>query len=67
MSTLAAGAPWNREPKPPSTLRWLPKVAEVTGRYFVNRRQAPASTVVDNQRLAAELWRVSAELTGLAA
>ena len=67
MSTLVAGALWNREPRPRSTLRWLPKSQGVTGRYFVDRRQASAATMVDDQRLAAELWRVSAELSGLAA
>lgn len=49
----------------PVHLALAPEVARVTGRYFVNRRQAPASLTVDDQRLAAELWRASSKHTGL--
>ncbi len=64
---FSGGSPVASGAETPVHLALAPEVAEVTGRYFVNRRPAPASTVVDDQRLAAELWRISAELTGLAA
>lgn len=48
----------------PVHLALAPEVAGVSGRYFVNRRQSPASTVVDDGHLAVALWHVSAELVG---
>ena len=64
---FSGGSPVASGAETPVHLALAPEVAEITGRYFVNRRPAPASTMVDDQRLAEELWRVSAELTGLAA
>ena len=64
---FSGGSPVESGAETPVHLALAPEVAEVTGRYFVNRRQAPASASADDQSLAAELWRVSAELTGLAA
>ncbi len=63
---FSGGSPVESGAETPVHLALAPEVAGVSGRYFVNRRQAPASTAVDDQRLATELWRVSAELTGLA-
>lgn len=59
-SPVAAGA------RTPLHLALAPEVAAVTGAYFVDRRQARAATAAGDRRLAAELWRVSASLTGLA-
>ena len=64
---FSGGSPVESGAETPVHLALAPEVDGVTGRYFVNRRQAPAATAVDDERLAAELWRVSAELTGLAA
>ena len=41
------------------------EVATITGAYFVDERQTRASSASGDRRLAAELWRVSAALTGL--
>ena len=46
-------------------LALAPELAEVTGAYFVNRRRTRASSTAGDRRQAAELWRVSSELTGL--
>ena len=59
-SPVAAGA------RSPVHLALAPEMADVTGAYFVNQRRARASSAAGDRRLAAELWRVSAELTGLA-
>ena len=64
---FSGGSPVDSGAETPVHLALAPEVAGVTGRYFVNRGQVPASTAADDQRLAAELWRVSTELTGLAA
>ncbi|MEY9215137.1 SDR family NAD(P)-dependent oxidoreductase [Thermobifida halotolerans] len=51
-----------------SALAWLvdsPEPAEVTGGYFVLRRQQPSSPESYDQERAAELWRASEELTGV--
>ncbi len=64
---FSGGSPVESGAETPVYLALAPEVARVTGRYFVDRRQASAATMVDDQRLAAELWRVSAELSGLAA
>jgi retinol dehydrogenase-14 len=50
------------------TLVWLassPEVEGVTGRYFVKRKEAKSSARSHDKELAARLWKVSAELTGL--
>ncbi len=62
---FSGGSPVEAGAETPVHLALAPEVAEVTGRYFVNRQQSPAASAVDDQHLAAELWRVSAELTGL--
>ena len=62
---FSGGSPVASGAETPVHLALDPEVARVTGRYFVNRRQSPASSAVDDRHLAAELWRVSAELTGL--
>ena len=59
-SPVAAGA------RTPAYLALDPAVATVTGAYFVERRRTRASSAAGDRRLARELWRVSAELTGLA-
>ena len=50
------------------TLVWLAsslEVAGVTGQYFQNRRAAPLSPAAQDRDLAAKLWHISEELTGL--
>ena len=59
-SPVAAGA------RTPVHLALAPELADVTGAYFVNERRTRASSAAGNRRLAAELWDVSAALTGLA-
>ena len=59
-SPVAAGA------RTPMHLALAPEVSGVTGAYYVNQRRARASVASGDQRLAAELWRTSAALTGLA-
>lgn len=52
------------------TLVWLassPEVEGVTGAYFMNRKPAKSSPRSHDKELAARLWKVSAELTGLPA
>lgn len=41
-----------------------PQVEEVTGKYFVNEREARSSAVSYDKELARRLWQVSAEQTG---
>lgn len=62
---FSGGSPVESGAETPVHLALSPEVAGVTGRYFVNRQQSPAASSVDDRHLAAELWRVSAELTGL--
>ena len=57
-SPVAAGA------RTPVHLALDSEVASVTGAYFVDRRRTRASSAAGDRRLARELWRVSAELTG---
>ena len=64
---FSGGSPVESGAETPVHLALAPELAGITGRYFVNRRPATPSPAVDDRRLAAELWRVSAELTGLAA
>ena len=58
-STVESGA------ETPVHLALAPEVARVSGHYFVNRQLTPASSTVDDRRLAAELWRASSKHTGL--
>ncbi len=64
---FSGGSPVEAGAETPVHLALDSEVAEVTGCYFVNRQQSPASSAVDDRHLAAELWRVSTELTGLTA
>src|SRR5262249_33734618 len=41
-----------------------PKVAGVTGRYFVGRKAIPSSPASRDEEAARRLWRLSEELTG---
>ena len=59
-SPVAAGA------RTPVYLALAPDLATVTGAYFVDKRRTRASPAAGDRRLAAELWDVSAALTGLA-
>lgn len=43
-----------------------PGLAKTSGRYFESLREIPSSTESDDQERAAELWRASAALTGVA-
>jgi NAD(P)-dependent dehydrogenase (short-subunit alcohol dehydrogenase family) len=50
------------------TLVWLassPEVGGVNGKYFTKRKEAKSSARSHDKELAARLWKVSAELTGL--
>ncbi len=42
-----------------------PEVAEVTGKYFSNRRQTPSSPISYDEGTARRLWEVSERLAGL--
>ena len=44
-----------------------PELAQVTGRYFANRKPKRSSKASYEQAAAARLWQVSAELVGLRA
>lgn len=51
-----------------STMVWLassPEVEGVNGKYFTKRMEAKSSPRSHDKELAARLWKVSAELTGL--
>ena len=62
---FGGGSPVEVGAQTPVHLALADEVAGVTGAYFVNRRRSRASAAADDRRLAAELWRVSASLTGL--
>jgi NAD(P)-dependent dehydrogenase (short-subunit alcohol dehydrogenase family) len=40
------------------------KVAEISGKYFVNRKPVSPSELADDHDTAARLWKISEELTG---
>ena len=42
-----------------------PEVQQVTGKYFVKKKEVKSSTVSYDQSVAKQLWQVSAKLTGL--
>ena len=62
---FGGGSPVDTGARTPVHLALAPEVADITGAYFVDRRRARASSAAGDRRLAKELWRVSAELTGL--
>ena len=62
---FGGGSPVADGARTPVHLALAPAVADVTGAYFVNRRPTRPSSAAGDRRLAAELWRVSASLTGL--
>ena len=62
---FGGGSPVADGARTPVHLALAAEVANVTGSYFVNRRQTRASSATGDPRLAADLWRVSAALTGL--
>ena len=62
---FGGGSPVADGARTPVHLALAAEVANVTGSYFVNRRQTRASSAAGDPRLAADLWRVSAALTGL--
>jgi NAD(P)-dependent dehydrogenase (short-subunit alcohol dehydrogenase family) len=41
------------------------EVAEITGKYFVNRKPVRPSELADDHDTAARLWKISEELTGI--
>ena len=63
---FGGGSPVADGARTPVYLAVDPAVATVTGGYFVDRRRTRASSAAGDRRLARELWRLSAELTGLA-
>ena len=44
-----------------------PELTGVTGKYFANSKQRSSSKLSYDEKLAQELWDVSARMTGLAA
>jgi NAD(P)-dependent dehydrogenase (short-subunit alcohol dehydrogenase family) len=40
------------------------EVAEISGKYFVNKKPVPPSKLADDHDAAARLWKISEELTG---
>ena len=62
---FGGGSPVADGARTPVHLALAPEVAKVTGSYFVNQRQTRPASATGDRRLAAELWRVSASLTGL--
>jgi NAD(P)-dependent dehydrogenase (short-subunit alcohol dehydrogenase family) len=42
-----------------------PDVAQVTGKYFDNQREAASAPATRDKRLREELWRASARMVGL--
>lgn len=51
----------------PIHLALSPEVQGVTGRYFVDKREAPSSPATHDRELARRLWEVSTDLCGLPA
>lgn len=49
----------------PVYLATLPEVENVTGKYFVKKQIAETSAISRERELQRNLWKVSAELTGL--
>jgi NAD(P)-dependent dehydrogenase (short-subunit alcohol dehydrogenase family) len=49
----------------PVYLATSPEVENVTGKYFVKQQIAETSAIAHDRKLQRELWKVSAELTGL--
>ena len=62
---FSGGSPVASGAETPVHLALASEVAVVTGRYFVDRQQTAAATTANDQHLAAYLWDVSSELTGL--
>ncbi len=50
----------------PYYLAASPDVADITGEYFIDERIAPSSRASRDMKRAADLWRLSEEMTGLA-
>lgn len=63
---FGGGSPVTEGARTPLHLALAPELEGVSGAYYVNRRPARASAAAGDRRLAAELWRVSSALTGLA-
>lgn len=63
---FGGGSPVTEGARTPLHLALAPELEGVSGAYFVDRRRARASAAAGDRRLAAELWRVSSALTGLA-
>ena len=62
---FGGGAPVADGARTPVHLALAPELASVSGCYFVDRRQTRPASATGDTRLAGELWRVSAALTGL--
>ena len=70
LGTRLAAAFMRTPEKAAETALWLaasPEVANVSGRYFANSREAGTSSAARSDADAARLWDVSARLVGLAA
>lgn len=63
---FGGGSPVTEGARTPLHLALAPDLEGVSGAYYVNRRPARASAAAGDRRLAAEPWRVSSALTGLA-
>ena len=63
---FGGGSPVTEGARTPLHLALAAELEGVSGAYFVDRRRARVSAAAGDRRLAAELWRVSSALTGLA-
>ena len=51
----------------PVWLATAPELAEVNGRYFNEKEEAPLADVAQNTELAQQLWQLSLDLTQITA
>jgi NAD(P)-dependent dehydrogenase (short-subunit alcohol dehydrogenase family) len=65
-ANFSGGSPVERGAQTPVYLATAPEVVGVTGRYFVDRREARSSPESHNRELQEQLWRLSEKLVGLA-
>ena len=63
---FGGGAPVSDGARTPVHLALAPEVAGVSGCYFVDRRQIRPASATGEKSLAADLWRISSALAGLA-
>ena len=64
-ASWSGGAPAAEGAKTPVYLATSPEIADVSGKYFVDRRAASPSPVSDDREIRERLWRISEKLTGM--